>query len=92
MDDFGAARVGPPRGRGVEIVLELREQALVGGVVGAGTAGGRHQPVAKLANDFFPELGIVGDRRDIHPGQHEIAGLHPRAVAAGAVAIDERLF
>ena len=92
MDDFGAARVGPPRGRGVEIVLELREQALVGGFVGPGTAGGRHQPVAKLANDFFPKLGVVGDRGDIHSGQHEIARFHPRAVATGAVAIYERLF
>ena len=78
----GAAGLWLPRGVVVERRLQVGEQPVVGGLVGARLAHRRHLAVAELLHDALPALRVgrgIGQGGRIEP--------HPALLGAGVVAV-----
>ena len=83
------AGVGTLGGGRVDAVGDPGGQPVVGGVVGPRPVGRRHRAGAELADDLFPDLGLMGvapDAREVEALQRQSGGQGPVVVAADAVA------
>ena len=88
MEGLGAAGVRRGRRRGVELGLEPRRHAVVGGLVGARPPRRGHQPRAQLPDHHLPQLGVVADPRHVDVVEGEPGGERAAVVAGDAVAPD----
>ena len=103
VEGLRAARVRTRRGDAVQLVLEPAAEAVVGLLVGTGPRLRRHRADAQLADDLFPELGLLGqvvDVRGVEGQAHEaqllghhapaVAGDDALVVAGDAVPVEKR--
>ena len=91
MRHLSPARIRSSSAGLIEALLDRGTQARVTGFVRTRHAGRWHQTDAQLADHLLPGVGVLAHLREVHPLEHEIAGLGARVVATHAVAADERL-
>ena len=87
-------RLGPPRphiggGGPVQLGLEPRAQAVVGGPVRPGPRVRRHGPRPQLADHLLPDRRLAGDVGQVDGFERQPAGLEPVVVAGDAVPVEQ---
>ena len=93
---FGAVQAveagrGQMRGRAaIELALHPADQRLERGRIRPPHAGRRHHAGAQLADDFFADLRVVAEVREIELVEQQVRRLQPRVVAGHTVLVDQR--
>ena len=85
------ARVGPRDGAAIETVLDVGDERLQRLRVGAPDALRRHDAGADLPHHLLPDVGVLGQPREVQAVEGQAAGLEARVVAGDAVPIDQGL-
>jgi hypothetical protein len=89
MECFGSPGIGPGKGGTIELALQPGHETVVGRLVGTGPADWRHHASAQLPNDFFPDLGVVGNLAQIEDIKRELGRTRTVVVAGDAVSVEE---
>ena len=81
--------IGVSEIRAIELGFGPGGQAIEGGFIGAGHAGGRHHAAANLLRDFLPKLGVVAEVGGVEFFEDESAGFESLAVAGDAIFVEQ---
>jgi hypothetical protein len=88
MEGFGPTRIRMRRRGSIQLALDPRDERLLGLRIGTRSAGWWHQPAAQLPRDFFPDVGMIADAREIQRLERQTANLGFLVVTADTVAGD----